>query len=164
MSYPDGSTDKVSTTITTTGLTDADQYTPEPAEGLTTEIGKVPDAAKAIANADQMPEGTTYAWTTEPDVSKAGQTTGEVTVTYPDGTTDTVNVPVTVTAEKVDKTALQDAVDEAPEVEKTPAYINGTDDAKKAYDDAVAAGKTVLDNPDATQIQVDDATNAINKA
>ncbi|WP_251716219.1 Rib/alpha-like domain-containing protein, partial [Lactobacillus agrestimuris] len=164
VTYPDGSTDKVSTTITTTGLTDADQYTPEAATDLTTTVGNVPEAVKAISNADQMPEGTTYAWTTEPDVSKAGQTTGEVTVTYPDGTTDKVSVPVTVTAEKVDKTALQDAVDEAPTVEKTPAYINGTDDAKKAYDDAVTAGKDVLDNPDATQAQVDDATKAINDA
>ncbi|WP_117118238.1 Rib/alpha-like domain-containing protein, partial [Lactobacillus rodentium] len=165
VTYPDGSTDKVSTTITTSGITDADQYTPEAATDLTTIVGKVPEAAKAIANADQMPEGTTYAWTTEPDVSKVGETTGVVTVTYPDGTTDTVTVPVTVKgAEEVDKTALQQAVDEAPTVEKTPAYRNGTDDAKKAYDDAVAAGKKVLDNPDATQAQVDDATNAINKA
>ncbi|QNQ81173.1 Rib/alpha-like domain-containing protein [Lactobacillus sp. PV034] len=164
VTYPDGSTDKVSTTLTTTGLTDADQYTPEPAADLTTEVGKVPEAAKAIANADQMPEGTTYTWTKEPDVSKVGDTTGEVTVTYPDGTTDTVTVPVTVTGEKVDKTALQKAVDEAPTVEKTPAYENGTPEAKKAYDDAVDAGQKVLDDPAATQDQVDKATKAIEDA
>lgn len=164
VTYPDGSTDKVSTTITTTGITNADQYNPEPVSGLTTTVGKLPEAAKAIANTDEMPTGTTYTWTKEPDVSKAGETTGEVTVTYPDGTTDTVTVPVTVTAEKVDKTALEKAVDEAPEIEKTPAYINGSDDAKKAYDDAVTAGKEVLDNPDATQDQVDNATKAIEDA
>lgn len=63
------------------------------------------------------------------------------------------------------KEALQKAVDEAPTVRSTDAaYYNGSKEAKTAYDDAITAGQTVLDNPDATATQITDALNAINTA
>ncbi|MCT3204041.1 YSIRK signal domain/LPXTG anchor domain surface protein, partial [Limosilactobacillus reuteri] len=46
------------------------------------------------------------------------------------------------------KEALQKAVDEAPTVKSDDAaYYNGSTEAKTAYDDAITAGQTVLDNP-----------------
>ena len=63
------------------------------------------------------------------------------------------------------KAALQKAVDEAPTVKSDDAaYYNGSAEAKTAYDDAISAGQTVLDNPDATATQITDALNAINTA
>ncbi|MBD5091115.1 MAG: YSIRK-type signal peptide-containing protein [Lactobacillus sp.] len=124
VTYPDGTTDKVSTTITTTGITDADQYTPEPATDLTTTVGKIPEAVKGIANADEMPTGTTYTWIKEPDVSKPGNTTGEVTVTYPDGTADTVTVPVKVSSD-ADQYTPEPATDLTTTVGKIPEAAKG---------------------------------------
>ena len=162
VTYPDGTTYNVQTTITTANL-DADTYKPEVSTTVTVKVGDpAPAAETTITNVKDMPEGTSYEWTKTPDTSKVGNPTGEVTVTYPDGTTTTVTVPVTV--DGADKTALQKAVDDEPNVEKTPAYQNGGDATKKAYDDAVSAGKDVLDNPDATQTQVDNAAKAIEDA
>ena len=63
------------------------------------------------------------------------------------------------------KEALQKAVDEAPTVKSDDAaYYNGSAEAKTAYDNAITAGQTVLDNPDATATQITDALNAINTA
>ncbi len=63
------------------------------------------------------------------------------------------------------KAALQKAVDEAPTVKSDDAaYYNGSAEAKTAYDNAITAGQTVLDNPDATATQITDALNAINTA
>ena len=59
---------------------------------------------------------------------------------------------------KVDKNALIKAINE-----KT--NTNGmTPDSVKNYNDAIAAGQKVLDNPNATQDQVNDATKAIENA
>nr|WP_314756615.1 DUF1542 domain-containing protein [uncultured Lactobacillus sp.] len=63
------------------------------------------------------------------------------------------------------KEALQKAVDEAPTVKSDDAaYYNGSAEAKAAYDNAITAGQTVLDDPDATATQITDALNAINTA
>ncbi|MDL2057406.1 DUF1542 domain-containing protein [Limosilactobacillus reuteri] len=63
------------------------------------------------------------------------------------------------------KEALQKAVDEAPTVKSDDAaYYNGSAEAKAAYDKAISAGQTVLDDPDATATQITDALNAINTA
>lgn len=63
------------------------------------------------------------------------------------------------------KEALQKAVDEAPTVKSDDAaYYNGSDEAKTAYDNAITAGQTVLDNPDATATQITAALDAINTA
>ncbi|MCC4348688.1 DUF1542 domain-containing protein [Limosilactobacillus reuteri] len=63
------------------------------------------------------------------------------------------------------KKALQKAVDEAPTVKSDDAaYYNGSDEAKKAYDEAITAGQKVLDDSDATATQITAALDAINTA
>ena len=49
-------------------------------------------------NKDNLPDGTTFEYTTDgrPDVSKLGSTTAKVKVTYPNGNTVTLEVPITV--------------------------------------------------------------------
>ncbi|WP_449459520.1 FIVAR domain-containing protein, partial [Streptococcus suis] len=64
----------------------------------------------------------------------------------------------------VNKDGLKAKVDEAPDVRTGKDYTNATDEAKKAYDEAVAAGQKVRDNPDATQEEVDAAKKAIEDA
>ncbi|WP_288557429.1 Rib/alpha-like domain-containing protein, partial [uncultured Lactobacillus sp.] len=55
------------------------------------------DQAKAgIANNADLPTGTTYKWSQQPDTKTPGAKTGEVTVTYPDNSTTKVTVPVYV--------------------------------------------------------------------
>ncbi len=66
--------------------------------------------------------------------------------------------------EAANKAALEAAVKEAPTVQDTPAYYNGTDEAQKAYNDAITAGQGVLNNTNATADQVKDALDAITTA
>ncbi|WP_172574189.1 Rib/alpha-like domain-containing protein, partial [Ligilactobacillus agilis] len=58
------------------------------------------DQAKAaISNNADLPADTTYKWSKQPDTKTYGDTTGEVTVTYPGGTSASVTVPVHVNSE-----------------------------------------------------------------
>ena len=78
---------------------DADKYTPV-VQSITVVSGTIADEAlakSAIANAAQLPEGTKYVWTKVPNTATLGDQEGELQVQYPDHTTDTVNVLVTVT-------------------------------------------------------------------
>ncbi|WP_156249945.1 Rib/alpha-like domain-containing protein [Limosilactobacillus reuteri] len=94
VTYSDGSTDKVPTNI----IVDAN---PE-VKPITTTVNGTPVATEGIANLDNggstpvdgYPSSAT--WTTAPDTSKPGATTGTATVTYPNGTTETVTIPVAV--------------------------------------------------------------------
>ncbi|WP_260308377.1 Rib/alpha-like domain-containing protein, partial [Lactobacillus johnsonii] len=94
VTYPDGSKDEVPTNVVVNA-------NPE-IKTITTTVGGNPAATEGIANlnnrgttpVDGYPTSAT--WTTKPDTSKPGATTGTATVTYPDGTTETVTIPVAV--------------------------------------------------------------------
>ena len=88
--YPDGSEDKVTVDVT---ANEAPQT-----QAVNTIIGKVPEASDAITNLkDNVPGYPTSAeWTKTPDVSKPGNSEGTIKVTYPDGSSVTIEVPVTV--------------------------------------------------------------------
>ncbi|QNQ81094.1 Rib/alpha-like domain-containing protein [Lactobacillus sp. PV034] len=98
--YPDGTTDTVTTKVIveepTKNPSDADKYTPEPKD-IKTQVGKEPTPEQGIANIPNLPSGTTYTWTNgAPDVTTPGTKSVEITVHYPDGTTDTVTTKVVV--------------------------------------------------------------------
>lgn len=78
--------------------TDAEKHNPQAGGAITVKQGEsLPEAKTAVNDADQLPEGTTFAWSSEATDAE-GTTTRTVTVTYPDNTTDEVSVEVTVQA------------------------------------------------------------------
>lgn len=77
---------------------------------------------------------------------------------------DAANALGGVDKPKVNKAALQRLVDEAPTVEKTPKYVNSDSGKQDAYTRAIAEGEKVLQNPQATQPEVDKAIQDINQA
>ena len=65
-------------------------------EKQTVSYGATPDAATSV-NKTNLPAGTTYIWATTPSTTTGpGDKAGVVTVTYPDGSKDTINVTVNV--------------------------------------------------------------------
>ncbi|WP_224783260.1 FIVAR domain-containing protein, partial [Lactobacillus mulieris] len=123
-------------------------------------------AGQKVLNNDSATQSEVDSATTAIDNAKAaldGQATE--TDTSSTGASDTTSsTPGTTTESSVDKSALETAVNEQSDVQKTSAYYNASDDKKQAYDDAVAAGQTVLNNDSATQSEVDSATSAIDNA
>nr|WP_080998011.1 Rib/alpha-like domain-containing protein [Limosilactobacillus reuteri] len=94
VTYPDGSTDEVPTNVIVNAKPEI--------KPITTTVDGTPAATEGIANlnnggtspVDGYPSSAT--WTTKPDTSKPGATTGTAVVTYPNGTTETVTIPVAV--------------------------------------------------------------------
>ncbi|MQB63973.1 hypothetical protein DN451_09895, partial [Lactobacillus reuteri] len=97
VTFPDGS--KKDTDVTIYVKTDAETYDPK-AQPFTTTVGKTPKADEVISSTDKhgkkMPSDANYAWKTEPNTSKIGEASGEVTVTYDDGSHDDVAVTINV--------------------------------------------------------------------
>ena len=60
--------------------------------------------------------------------------------------------------------AIQTAVDETSDTQGKPDYYNASDEAKKAYDDALNKAKSVLAEPNVTQDQLDKANSALTSA
>lgn len=75
-----------------------------------------------------------------------------------------VDKPKVDKTELLDKTELQRLVDEAPTVKNTPKYVNSDSGKQGAYTQAIAEGEKVLQNPQATQPEVDKAIQDINQA
>ena len=64
----------------------------------------------------------------------------------------------------VDKNKLKAEVDKENATKATDKYKNADSDKKKAYDDALDAAKKVLDNPNATQEQINKALEKLKTA
>ena len=133
VTYPDGSTDTVETTVTVADpeKSDADNYTPTP-NVQEVPLNDTPDAKDSIGNADQLPEGTEFEYDEAPDTSTTGEKPVTVTVTYPDGSTDTVETTVKVTsdADKNDPKGQDQKVKQG----ETPDPKNNIKDADKLPD------------------------------
>ena len=121
---------------------------------IVTDKGKMPNPADGIGNKDELDPNTKYTWTNgEPDVNKIGKTTVSITVTYPDGKTQTVDTPLIVTGTEL-PTNPNDP-NQSDLFTKVTRTINGTTpDGKKVSDqpEEVIFGrtKTVDKNGDTT--------------
>ena len=107
VTYPDGTTDEVEIKVNVMDpRTDAEKYT---AKGQDVQVNKdaTPNAEDGIQNKNDLPQGTTYDWKTPVDTSTPGETTGTIVVTYPDGTTDEVEVKVNVIDPRTDAEKYQ---------------------------------------------------------
>ncbi|MGN4157114.1 Rib/alpha-like domain-containing protein, partial [Staphylococcus auricularis] len=100
--YPDGSKDKVKVPVTVGKQSDASKY--EPVPGTVTKDHGTPVTPEDITNAITIPnyptDGKAPKLTFEdsqiPNGNTEGTTEVDVTVEYPDGSTDKVKVPVTI--------------------------------------------------------------------
>lgn len=134
-SYPGVNTEiKVSAT-----QKDAGKYNPE---GVIQDVKKdeTPKAENSIGNKDELPEGTTYEFVddqghkTTPDTSKIGEQPVTVKVTYPDGSSETVDTKINI----VPKEDIIDVTD--PDTTPIPkGYIR----VKFMDDDSVTYGANV---------------------
>ena len=119
---------------------DADKYNPE-GQKVTTESNKEPDASEAIKNKKDLPKDTKYTWKEKVDVNTAGNKKGTVVVTYPDGSSDEVEVDVTVIDNRSDADKYE------PTVEGEKVEIGGTIDLTDNVTNlpALPEGTTVTD-------------------
>ena len=129
------------------------KYKPIPGEGqgIVTKKGEEPKAEDGIKNKDKLPEGTIYTWKEKPDVSEAGEKTGTVVVTYPDGSTQNVAVTVTVKNSIPAETDAEKNPAVAPEKTEVEDKKKLTDDEKKSVEDKVKEK-----NPEAEKVEVGD--------
>ncbi|WP_242259030.1 YPDG domain-containing protein, partial [Streptococcus thoraltensis] len=96
VTYPDGSKDTVEVPVTVKP-SQADEYDPKATPEVVEKGGKV-DLTDNV-DLTELPKGTTVKDVTpagDIDTNTPGQYTGKIEVTYPDGSKDTVDVPVTV--------------------------------------------------------------------
>ena len=101
MTYPDGTVDEVTVPITV--KEQKDTFNPTAKQpNQTAKHGSDPSAEGSI-NTDGLPSGTTYTWVEKPDTNTTpGSKPGKVLITYPDNSTEEVNVTVEVTPQKDD--------------------------------------------------------------
>ncbi len=89
-----------------------------------------PKAEDSIANKEDLPEGTKYAWKDVPKTDTSGDKEAVVVVTYPDGTTDEVPVTVKVAKDQAEQHDPQ-GKDQTVETGKKPDPKDNVKDADK---------------------------------
>ena len=92
--YPDGSKDLVEVSVKVG--TDAQATTPKAKTNLEVSLGSKLTPEEVLDPSVTLPTGTKLNWKTPVNTTKAGHQTGELEVTYPDGSKDLVKVPVKV--------------------------------------------------------------------
>ncbi|MFH0579802.1 Rib/alpha-like domain-containing protein, partial [Streptococcus mitis] len=96
--YPDGTSEEVEVVVKV--REQKDTYTPE-AKEQTVDNGTVPEARNSIGNIDKLPPNTRFEWKNgAPSTTEKGDHPGTVLVTYPDGTSEEVEVVVKVREQK----------------------------------------------------------------
>ena len=92
---PDGLKSSVGTPITVNGQKDAERYDPKPKE-VTIKEGGTLNPKDGIENAQELPGNTKYTEETPAGTDKTKDYNATVKVEYPDGSSETVTVPVKV--------------------------------------------------------------------
>ncbi|QEX38275.1 YSIRK-type signal peptide-containing protein [Staphylococcus lugdunensis] len=155
VTYPDGSKDHVNVPVTVKEQPDKDKYEPK-VTPITKDFG-TPTTADEVKKAVTVPDypsskGTPVVTVDNPNTLPDGQTPGThnvpVTVTYPDGTKDHVDVPVTV-KEQPDKDKYEPKVTPVTKDFGTPTTA---DEVKKAvtvpdYPSSKGTPTVTVDNP-----------------
>lgn len=147
VNYPDNSQDRVPIKVTVTEAPkeqDADKYEPT-ANEVTKDHGQAPteeEVKNAVSVPDYPTEGNQPTVTVDdpsqlPDGQTPGTTDVPVTVTYPDGSTDPVEVPVTV-----------------KEAERTPTSVEGQPTTVKPDGTEQEIGLTVSNQDESTPTSV----------
>ncbi|MEZ7727924.1 Rib/alpha-like domain-containing protein, partial [Gemella sp. 27098_8_155] len=103
---------------------------PQP-EDQTVNYGQVPNPEDSV-NKQGLPDGTTVTWKTPPVVNTPGSTTGEVEITYPDGSKDVVTVNVTVRKVSEEFTATGTQIEVNQNEEVTSDMLKGAVNATNA--------------------------------
>ncbi|WP_427087111.1 Rib/alpha-like domain-containing protein, partial [Ligilactobacillus animalis] len=94
VTYPDGSKDLVKVPVKVG--TDDEAVTPVAKNGIEVKLGTELTPEEVLDPSVALPTGTKVNWKTPVDTTKAGHQTGELEVTYPDGSKDLVKVSVKV--------------------------------------------------------------------
>ena len=114
-------------------------YVPK-AKDLTVRVNEDPVAPEAIANKEELPSNTKYAWKEKVDTTTTGAKFGTLIVTYPNGAKEEVVVKITVIAADpvVDTTASKSELEQGgakgfsphikQESDKAPAHTNASDE------------------------------------
>ena len=138
VTYPDNSTDNVVAKVTVADTTpvekDADKYDPTVSKEEIEKGGDV-DLTDNVKNLGDLPEGTKVEDVTPEgaiDTNTPGDYTGKIKVTYPDGSSEEIEVPVTVKdtnpaekdADKYDPTVEKEEIEKGGEVDLTDNVSN----------------------------------------
>ena len=119
---------------------DADANDPK-GQDVSTEVGVTPDPSEGIENKGDLPGGTKYTWKEEPKVDAPGESPATVVVTYPDGSTDEVDVVVRVRQSDV---TAQTPTEEKAKPKPKESAIPQTGDASALSGAAAAASMGFL--------------------
>ena len=136
------------------------------AENPPAEVNK-DDLKSAVAKADTVKAANSQASEDKQKAYQAAIEAGQTVLKNGQASQDDVNNALSkIEQAKKDLTgsALQTAVDEASDTKTQPNYYNASEEAKKAYNDALEQAKSVLANPKATQDQLDEANSALTSA
>ncbi|EGF86120.1 Rib/alpha-like domain-containing protein [Gemella haemolysans] len=106
---------------------------PQPKDQMV-NYGQVPNPEDSV-NKQGLPDGTTVTWKTPPVDNTPGSTTGEVEITYPDGSKDVVTVNVTVRKVSEEYTATGTQIEVNQNAEVTSDMLKGVVNAINAQDD-----------------------------
>ena len=103
---------------------------PQPIDQMV-NYGQVPNPEDSV-NKRGLPDGTMVTWKTPPVVNTPGSTTGEVEITYPDGSKDVVTVNVTVRKVSEEYTATGTQIEVNQNAKVTSDMLKGAVNATNA--------------------------------
>lgn len=134
----------------------------------TNKFGEVTDDKPEYSNLELASSGNNFSIdltdALKDDGDKALPETTNITVTAYKDTAESAQTDTIKNLRNVNKTALKELVDDAPNVENGSLFTDASQTKQDAYKNAIADGQKVLDNTAATQTQVNEAIEKIKSA